>query len=1386
MKKRYGIVFCLMMIISFGLINANDIFAKQTSVSSTQQLQQAINDNDDVLITDDFTVTKTIVIPKAYSGTISSGAKNTLTAAEDVADMFSVDGADVTFENIKVNMGNKGRFLHIVNNKIVNVNKVDVENSTSEYSVKHAEGGAIFVNGGTLNITDSSFSKSVANKNANAPADSLPHGGAIYGYSVRMNITNSSFSNNKSYAAGGAIYVDGNNTSVLNIDGTKDKSVFTANSLSKFDTIAQGGAVYVGPGVESSISNTTFNVGFMFNTGGAVRYLGAKNAKIADCEFIIPEFKEGGNSYGTSGGAIAVEGTDVTIDRTRFDASKTNKKVEFTGGFIMLVGNNDFTVRDSSFIGRGYEHNAKTLATYGGAICFESSGNREHYSTGNALIERTTFTDVAADMNGGAISLGTKKGDQAIDVKLTLKDSSITKARTFLYGTGGGFMYVGKGASAIITNTKMNTAVTSTGGGIYNEEGSVVLNGGTTLTSAWAVSFGGGIYNNGTLTVDDATLQSNITGNATWDLGSYAAKNNSEYTGMNIYAAKPVTITPNAKLEANKDVRVLDGKSWINLTGNLKNNIYVSISEKSLGANALESMERYVGYVVAKGQEYTLTEDDAQKLHYFSKKKEDTPYNQKVAEIGSHQSVGEWDTVLNPVNNYAVIGQRAEMNFDANGGQYKDGKTTIKDIYTIYGPNEGDSSRLSDRKAAIQLSEKPTRTDWEYLDYYNNKLSDLDRKALSSTDVTADKFDFSEDFHSRLGNGGAPIKDRLPENVRSLTAYARWVEPAPEPNPINVEIKVKKVLSGRDFKDGDGFKFILRAVGEAPMPKGEGNKVSVSDGKVKSFGAIEFTKAGTYKYLVSEENGTLPGVTYAKDGVSVEVVVEDDGNGKLTATVNYPDNGEEAAITNTYEAAAVTLSGENLIKVKKILTGRDFKQGDSFSFVLEGKDNAPMPTGTGNKVTVTSGDIANFGAISYSKAGTYKYIVEEEAGSIAGVTYSKESVEATVNVVDDKNGKLVATVTYGNGKSQAEFTNIYEAGAVTIAGDTAIKVKKTLSGRDFRAGDSFNFVLKAIGEAPMPAGEGNKVTVTDGTVKSFGDIKYTKAGTYVYNVTEERGTLEGITYAKEAVKVEVVVEDDGNGKLTATVNYPDNALEVNIVNTYTAKTGNVYVKYIDTEGNLLEDMSTIASNVNVGTDYSTTQKSFTGYKFLKNSDDSAPVKGTVKEGDQTVVYVYEKEEVIVVKGSVDVIYKDVEGNVLAGPDTVVKDVEVGTDYSTEKKDFDGYKFSYNPRESAPTTGKVKEGHQSVIYIYEKIVKPIVPEEPKPPVDKPEEPNKPVDNNPGEPNKPVEGNPDKPVTFNPQEKAVNTGDESTVYYLMAGAFSIFAALASGAKKNKKIK
>ena len=363
----------------------------------------------------------------------------------------------------------------------------------------------------------------------------------------------------------------------------------------------------------------------------------------------------------------------------------------------------------------------------------------------------------------------------------------------------------------------------------------------------------------------------------------------------------------------------------------------------------------------------------------------------------------------------------------------------------------------------------------------------------------------------------------------------------------------QKVLQGRDWKDGDSFKIYLRADKGTPMPDGAENAPvsgmkqvvkTVENGDKFDFGEIEYTKPGTYTYLIAEATPSqndaswLPGFGYSSASYRVTVTVSDNGDGTLSQPAvkmeqTYTDDGVShednpikvadkiAKITNTYRPKGTSVT----LKAKKRFTGGELAGGD-FSFALYKGDKAegtPIETVANDK----DGNIT-FQAIGYDTPGDHDYAIKEVAGNDSTVVYDGKTVSVHVRVTDNKNGTLSATATYGGEKAVPTFTNSKPTA------DAAIEATKTLRGKDLTAG-AFTFGLyqgDTTTVDPIQTVQNDK----DGKIKLV--LTGLTIGEYDYTLKEVAGGDSTITYDSTAVKVHVSVKADGD-KAKATVTYDD-------------------------------------------------------------------------------------------------------------------------------------------------------------------------------------------------------------------------------------------------------
>lgn len=326
-------------------------------------------------------------------------------------------------------------------------------------------------------------------------------------------------------------------------------------------------------------------------------------------------------------------------------------------------------------------------------------------------------------------------------------------------------------------------------------------------------------------------------------------------------------------------------------------------------------------------------------------------------------------------------------------------------------------------------------------------------------------------------------------------------------SPVKVSLSGHKTLTGRGLK-ADEFNFQLKDAQEKVVSTATND----ANGSF-AFDDLTFDAAGTYSYTVTEDTSNLPaGVSPVTEGPkSVTIVVTDNGDGTLSADVRK----DALEFENSYEAGAAMVQ----LSFAKTLSGRPTAlAAGEFQFQL--KDDQ------GNVVATASNDAAGnvtFPRMAFGEAGTYTYEVSEVVGSAAGVTYDADVRKVTIKVTDDGKGSLVAKTSVDG---DTTFTNTYKAESVSYSVSQDVKVSKTLTGRNLRAGE-FEFELVENGKVVATAhndAEGNV---------NFDALEYDEAGAHTYVVREAKGSLGGVTYDASEYVVTVSVTDDGSGRLSA-------------------------------------------------------------------------------------------------------------------------------------------------------------------------------------------------------------------------------------------------------------
>ena len=290
---------------------------------------------------------------------------------------------------------------------------------------------------------------------------------------------------------------------------------------------------------------------------------------------------------------------------------------------------------------------------------------------------------------------------------------------------------------------------------------------------------------------------------------------------------------------------------------------------------------------------------------------------------------------------------------------------------------------------------------------------------------------------------------------------------------------------------------------------GEANTGNESAGKQGYF-----SNAGAHlNYCVvtsvndQESECTQQTLDYAKPVVQVRL-------GQITINKVWSDGASKHA------SDAVT------VQLQRTKTGEAAAQAE--------KVGDPITLNASNNWTATIGRLQP--GYTYSVAETSedsRYAVSYQYGNAASNATGVDLTKAMVWQSDGNGGNMTATLT--NTLKSATLSNV-------------ITVQKILEGRDWKAGDSFDFELTADGNAPLPADcaqqaqQSCKVTVAYDAASpdsqhsaTFGDITYNAGkADYTYTITEGNGNIAALYYSGAKYQIVVAVTET-NGAWTASV-----------------------------------------------------------------------------------------------------------------------------------------------------------------------------------------------------------------------------------------------------------
>ena len=406
--------------------------------------------------------------------------------------------------------------------------------------------------------------------------------------------------------------------------------------------------------------------------------------------------------------------------------------------------------------------------------------------------------------------------------------------------------------------------------------------------------------------------------------------------------------------------------------------------------------------------------------------------------------------------------------------------------------------------------------------------------------------------------------------------------------------KVETNTTDPDTKPAVGTLTVSKTVKAANDPSAPVDTEKAFDFKVNLKDKADNTLTGNYAYTIGEEKGELSsGETFQlKHGQSIIIeglpvgttyeVLEKPTDGYAasaegdTGAITKENPNAVATFTNTYSAAlpqGSEVTTANLFS--KVLTGRNWKKDDSFSFTITPMNGAPAPehsevTLTGLTTSAGKPVEFGFGTINFTfdhikdapvvngvRTKTFMYKVSEnvpaDGAEIPGVTYDTHVATLTVTLKDNGSGVLSATTVVEDG---ATFTNAYTTAPVNPDGDGAtakdgIQIVKTLTGRPIAAGD-FEFTMDPVDDVTKAKFGDAKVIATNAAELGIGeltntaiattpvktDLKFTLEDvgkTYTFELSETKGGGVGYVNDKAKHTLTFTTADNGNGTLSVTV-----------------------------------------------------------------------------------------------------------------------------------------------------------------------------------------------------------------------------------------------------------
>lgn len=367
----------------------------------------------------------------------------------------------------------------------------------------------------------------------------------------------------------------------------------------------------------------------------------------------------------------------------------------------------------------------------------------------------------------------------------------------------------------------------------------------------------------------------------------------------------------------------------------------------------------------------------------------------------------------------------------------------------------------------------------------------------------------------------------------------------------------KASIDGQTVSAGDKITYELAWVNNT----GADARVSVTDTLPQG---VEF---------VSASDGGTP----SADGTAVTWDLGQqptDASGTVTLTVRVTGVSDEAGTDeiantakvtvgeNSYDTNTVTVKAEKCsLEISKTVEGGDPNREFTFDVTLGNADGTPFAGTLGAKRYSEGQDTPEDVSVTFDAEGKAQLTLK--AGQ--RIVVSRLSKSARYTVREQPAAGYTATV---NGQDGSEATGVLDSGVTSVSFNNAYATdtyvahtdnlfSKTLVGRDWADGESFSFTMT------LAQGDANGVTYNGSATASkpasgnkatfgFGDMTFTRPGTYVFDVTEDGASAAGLEKDTHTATLTVTVRDDGLGHLVVDGAVPVIVSDGDFTNTYSS------------------------------------------------------------------------------------------------------------------------------------------------------------------------------------------------------------------------------------------